>query len=192
MNPNHQTPTPGRLLAHDLALKAAGMVYRLVERVPPNSRDMADQARRASASVPLNLAEGSGRAGRDRLQHYRIALVYWYQGDFESSREALEVALLAAPDWPAALNLDAALKMHAGDPAQAVAAWERSLAVSPSSSRSSLRPFALIQYPVAGAPIRVVRGGTPVRRPRSSSMPSARVRQASGFGRRCCPARACR
>lgn len=76
---------------------------------------------------PLSLQD----VPEDALQHYRIALVYWYQGDLESSREALELALLAAPDWPAALNLDASLKMHAGDAAQAVAAWERSLAVSP-------------------------------------------------------------
>jgi four helix bundle protein len=72
-NPGYQIPTPGRLLAHDLALEAAGMVFRLVEKVPPSSRDLADQARRASSSVALNLAEASGRAGRDRLQHHRIA-----------------------------------------------------------------------------------------------------------------------
>ena len=62
------------MLAQDLAVKAAGEVHRLVEKVPPNARDLADRARRAAASVPLNLAEASGRAGRDRLQHHRIAL----------------------------------------------------------------------------------------------------------------------
>ncbi len=67
------TPTPGRLLAHDLAVEAARMVYRRVERVPPSGRSLADQARRAAASVPLNLAEASGRAGWDRLRHHRIA-----------------------------------------------------------------------------------------------------------------------
>ena len=73
VNPSYQIPTPGRLLAHELSLEAAGMVFRLVDRVPPSSRDLADQARRAASSVPLNLAEGSGRTGRDRLHHYRIA-----------------------------------------------------------------------------------------------------------------------
>lgn len=80
------TPTPGRLLAHDLAVEAAGQVYRLVEKVPPFARDLADQARRAAMSVPLNLAEASGRAGRDRLQHHRIAL--------GSAREATTCILL--------------------------------------------------------------------------------------------------
>ena len=34
---------------------------------------MADQAIRAVASVVLNLAEGQGRRGRDRMHHWRIA-----------------------------------------------------------------------------------------------------------------------
>jgi len=68
-----QTPTPGKLLAHDLAIEAAGMVFQLVDKVPVAARDLANQARRAAASVPLNLSEASGRAGRDRLQHHRIA-----------------------------------------------------------------------------------------------------------------------
>jgi hypothetical protein len=72
-NPSYQIPTPERLLAHDLSLEAARQVFQLVEKVPPSARDLADQARRAAASVSLNLAEGSGRAGRDRLQHHRIA-----------------------------------------------------------------------------------------------------------------------
>ena len=36
-------------------------------------RGLADQARRALTSVPLNLAEGSRRAGGDRLHAYRVA-----------------------------------------------------------------------------------------------------------------------
>jgi four helix bundle protein len=34
---------------------------------------LAKQLVRSSSSVPLNIAEGAGRFGRDRLQHYRIA-----------------------------------------------------------------------------------------------------------------------
>ena len=34
---------------------------------------LARQLERSSSSVALNLAEGAGRFGKDRLQHYRIA-----------------------------------------------------------------------------------------------------------------------
>jgi four helix bundle protein len=34
---------------------------------------LAQQLVRSSSSVALNIAEGAGRFGRDRLQHYRIA-----------------------------------------------------------------------------------------------------------------------
>ena len=64
---------PNRFVAHELALRAATMVFSLVEKTPRTSADLADQARRAAASVPLNLAEGAGRAGKDRVYHFRIA-----------------------------------------------------------------------------------------------------------------------
>jgi len=49
--------------------------------------DLHQQIRRAASSVPLNLAEGSRRAGRDRLHHFRIA-----SGSAEEVRTALRVA----------------------------------------------------------------------------------------------------
>jgi len=62
-----------RFVAHELALRAAARVFGLVEKTHKSSHDLADQARRAAASVPLNLAEGSGRVGKDRLHFFRIA-----------------------------------------------------------------------------------------------------------------------
>jgi four helix bundle protein len=65
-------PTPN-LVAHSKALEAAGTTIRLVMRVPAPLKSIAEQAIRAAASVPANLAEGAGRCGRDRHNLWRIA-----------------------------------------------------------------------------------------------------------------------
>ena len=87
MNPQtYPTPNPGQFVAHDLAIEAAAAVYQLVDKVSPTHRSLADQARRSSASVPLNLAEGAGRAGNDRLQHFRIAF-----GSAKETRSSIQL-----------------------------------------------------------------------------------------------------
>jgi four helix bundle protein len=48
------------------------------------------QIRAAASSVPLNLAEGRRRVGKDRLHHFRIAA---------GSADELRVALLVALSW---------------------------------------------------------------------------------------------
>ena len=62
-----------RFLALDLAIEVVGNVHELVNKAPPSASALVDQARRSSVSIPLNLSEGAGRSGRDRLQHWRIA-----------------------------------------------------------------------------------------------------------------------
>jgi four helix bundle protein len=61
------------LVAHEKALKAAGLAITLVMRVPAPLRSIADQTIRSANSVPANLAEGHGRSGRDRIRFWRIA-----------------------------------------------------------------------------------------------------------------------
>ena len=65
--------THTNLIAHEKALEAAGMAITLVMRVPTPLKSIADQAIRSASSVPANIAEGHGRVGRDRSNHWRIA-----------------------------------------------------------------------------------------------------------------------
>jgi four helix bundle protein len=68
-----ETTPPTGFDALDKATTAAGIAISLVMNVPTPLRPIADQVVRSASSVPANLAEGAGRAGRDRLHHFRIA-----------------------------------------------------------------------------------------------------------------------
>ncbi|MEP0773077.1 MAG: four helix bundle protein [Acidobacteriota bacterium] len=85
MNTTRTTPppsTPNRsLTAHELALEAAGTAVALALKLPAPLRTLADQLIRSASSVPANLAEGAGRAGRDRLHHWRIAYASALEAD---------------------------------------------------------------------------------------------------------------
>jgi len=59
--------------AHEVALDWAAALGPALAKLAKGDADLARQLRRAVASVPLNLAEGSRRAGKDRMHLYRIA-----------------------------------------------------------------------------------------------------------------------
>ncbi len=61
------------LVVQRLAVEVAAEVCRLVRTVPPALRSQQEQAIKAVARIPLAIAEGQGRVGRDALHLYRIA-----------------------------------------------------------------------------------------------------------------------
>ncbi|HQC44889.1 MAG: four helix bundle protein [Myxococcota bacterium] len=61
-----------RLRAVARAVELARDVERLVRKIRRH-RNLVDQVTRAAESIPLNLAEGAGRSGKDKTYHYKIA-----------------------------------------------------------------------------------------------------------------------
>jgi four helix bundle protein len=59
--------------AQDSSFELVRSLRDLLQRVARADRDLAQQIRRAASSIALNLAEGNGRAGKDRLHCFRIA-----------------------------------------------------------------------------------------------------------------------
>ncbi len=67
------TPTPA-FHAYDVSLQLAREVARVLPVILRHDPSLADQLRRAVTSVPLNVAEGNRRIGKDRPHHFRVAL----------------------------------------------------------------------------------------------------------------------
>ena len=63
----------GRFFVQDLALACAAETCRLVGALPNHLRSQQDQAVRAAARMPLAIAEGAGRQGRDPRHLWRVA-----------------------------------------------------------------------------------------------------------------------
>ena len=76
-----------RFEAHQVATAAAQQALTLAAiKAPPAIRSLCDQMIRAATSVPLNLAEGSGRRGKDRRYHFSVAY-----GSAQEASSALEL-----------------------------------------------------------------------------------------------------
>ena len=61
-------------IAVDVAIEMIRALRPAIELIARRDASLADQLRRAAASVALNLAEGRRRAGRDRPHSFRVAL----------------------------------------------------------------------------------------------------------------------
>ncbi len=77
-----------RFLALQLSLELIEALRPLVRTIRSSDRKLANQLVDAASSTPLNLGEGSRRAGRDRKHLFRIAA-----GSNEEVRTALRVAI---------------------------------------------------------------------------------------------------
>jgi four helix bundle protein len=62
-----------RLDVYACAVRFLGLAAGLVGRTPRGTSELVDQLRRAALSIPLNIAEGTGKEGRDAARYYRIA-----------------------------------------------------------------------------------------------------------------------
>jgi four helix bundle protein len=80
-------PTSNGFDALDLAYELIRSVKSVLAEIERRDRSLADQGRRAVQSIALNLAEGRGRVGKDRIQLWRYAF---------GSAEELEAVLKTA------------------------------------------------------------------------------------------------
>jgi four helix bundle protein len=63
-----------RLDVYQRAIEFVALAYSIGARLPRGHAPLADQLGRAATSIPLNIAEGSGKpAGRERARFYGIA-----------------------------------------------------------------------------------------------------------------------
>jgi four helix bundle protein len=62
-----------RLDVYQCALQFAALTFRILESMPRGHGELADQLRRATISIPLNIAEGAGKISeRERARYHTI------------------------------------------------------------------------------------------------------------------------
>lgn len=85
-----QQTKPGNLLAQHIAIDAVRLLRPLVERIRRRDRNLADQLKRASSSVVLNLAEAAYNNGGHRRARFESA---------RGSANEVRAALMLAAAW---------------------------------------------------------------------------------------------
>jgi four helix bundle protein len=95
-----------RLDVYKCSIEFVAAALRIAERLPRGQAPLADQFRRAAMSIPLNIAEGSGRSARsaDRARFCGIA-----RGSAMECGAIMDVvrlfAIVPAPEWESAKAL---------------------------------------------------------------------------------------
>lgn len=73
MPPTTHPFTHERLDAYHAAVQFVQLAATVISHLPRGQSHLADQLRRASTSIPLNIAEGAGEfSARDKARFYRI------------------------------------------------------------------------------------------------------------------------
>jgi four helix bundle protein len=63
-----------RLDVYQCALQFAALAFQILENMPRGHGELCDQLRRATISIPLNIAEGAGKTTeRERARYHAIA-----------------------------------------------------------------------------------------------------------------------
>ncbi len=58
---------------YDVAVEISGAMRELLPALRQSDGDLADEAKRATQSIGLNVAEANRRVGKDRLHAFRVA-----------------------------------------------------------------------------------------------------------------------
>ena len=84
------TTNRSRFQAFNISLDMIRAARECIVNIRAHDAELATQLRKAAASVPLNLAEGNRRVGRDKLNRFRIAA---------GSADEVRACLLVAEAW---------------------------------------------------------------------------------------------
>ena len=78
-----------KLEVYQVSIKLLSVIFQIIQAMPPGYAFLTDQLKRASLSIPLNIAEGCGRKGnKEKLQFFNIS-----KGSLSELDAQLEISL---------------------------------------------------------------------------------------------------